>query len=281
MIKFSVFTVMMPEYTPDDTVKVLQELGYDGVEWRVATPGYDATKPANYWTNNRCTLDITTIDTQAKGLRALVSGAGLETCSLGTYMGIHDLGEIARALRAAAEMGCPRIRVSPPGFKRETGYFRLLGESISAYVDIQQLAKEYGVQVCLEIHMGNICSSPSLAYLLVRHFDPRYIGVILDPGNMVYEGYEDWPLGMELLGPYLTHVHLKNSQWLVTGKRETGEAIWQTAAAATDQGVIDMRRFMDSLGTAGYDGFCSFEDFSSTGTTREKLERNIRYIRSL
>ncbi|MHB9031542.1 MAG: sugar phosphate isomerase/epimerase family protein [Anaerolineae bacterium] len=280
-MKFSVFTVMMPEYTAQETAKLLGELGYDGVEWRVATPGYDPSKPTNYWSNNRCTVDIAGIDKQAASLAALAREAKLETCALGTYMGIHNLDEVERAMRAAAEMGCPRLRVSPPGFNTEKGYFRLFGESITAYVEVQKLAKQYGVQACLEIHMGNICSSPSLAYLLVRHFDPRYIGVILDPGNMVYEGYEDWPMGIELLGPYLAHVHLKNSQWVVRGKRVTGEALWKTEAAATDQGVIDMRRFMDSLRTAGYTGYCSFEDFSDSGTTREKLESNLRYIRSI
>ncbi|MCE5260017.1 MAG: sugar phosphate isomerase/epimerase [Chloroflexi bacterium] len=280
-MKFSVFTVMMPEYTPQETVRILSELGYDGVEWRVTMPGYDAAKPTNYWSNNRCTIDIASIDKQAAQIAEMTRSAGLQTCALGTYMGIHQLGDIERALRAAAEMGCPRIRVSPPGYNTERGYFRLFGESVAAYVDVQKLARKYSVQACLEIHMGNICSSPSLAYLLLNHFDPRYIGVILDPGNMVYEGYEDWPMGIELLGPYLTHVHLKNSRWVVQGKRETGEAIWKTEAAATDQGVIDMRRFMDSLRAADYTGYCSFEDFSDTGTTREKLERNIRYIRSI
>lgn len=280
-MKFAVFTVMMPEYTPEEAVSQLKELGYDGIEWRVTSPNYDATKPLNYWANNRCTVDIADIDAQASRLASLMSAAGLQTCALGTYMGIHQLDDIDRAMRAAAEMGCPRIRVSPPAFNAEIGYHRLLGEALQAYVDVQALARKYGVQACLEIHMGNICSSPSLASMLVRNFDPRYIGVILDPGNMVYEGYEDWPLGIELLGPYLAHVHLKNSQWVIRGKRDSGEPVWKTEAAATDQGVIDMRRFMDSLRAAGYDGFCSFEDFSATGSTREKLERNIRYIRSI
>jgi len=280
-MKFSVFTVMLPDYTPEEAVVILKELGYDGVEWRVTTPNYDSSKPLNFWTNNRCTLDIATVDKQAAKVAKLTQEAGLQTCALGTYMGVHQLEDIERAMRAAAEMGCPRIRVSPPGFSLEKGYFKLFGESVAAYVEVQKLARKYKVQACLEIHMGNICSSPSLAYLVVRHFDPRYIGVILDPGNMVYEGYEDWPLGIELLGPYLTHVHLKNSQWVVQGRRDTGEAIWKAEAAATDQGIIDMRRFMDTLRTAGYDGYCSFEDFSDTGTTRAKLEHNIRYIRSI
>ena len=88
-------------------------------------------------------------------------------------------------------------------------------------------------------------------------------------------------MGIELLGPYLAHVHLKNSQWAVRGKRASGEAIWKAEAAAIDQGIIDMRCFMDALRAAEYDGYCSFEDFSETGTTLAKLDYNLRYIRSI
>ncbi|POP36226.1 sugar phosphate isomerase/epimerase, partial [Blautia producta] len=35
-MKTGVFTVSMPEYSPKEAVRILKELGYDGVEWRVA-----------------------------------------------------------------------------------------------------------------------------------------------------------------------------------------------------------------------------------------------------
>jgi sugar phosphate isomerase/epimerase len=280
-MKFSVFTVMMPEFSPEEAVALLRKLGYDGVEWRVTKPNWQPGAQANYWGNNRCTVDIATVDAQAAHLAKLTRDAGLEVAALGTYMGHQDLADIERAMRAAAEMGCPRLRVSPPRYDRAIGYPRLFAESLAGYIAVEKLAKKYGVQACLEIHMGNICSSPSLAHRLVSHFDPRYIGAILDPGNMVYEGYEDWRMGMELLGPYLAHVHLKSSQWTPVGTRPTGETEWKASAAPLDKGIIDFRQFMADLRAVGYDGWCSFEDFSDSGSTQEKLARNLAYIRSL
>ena len=35
-MKFGVFSVSMPEYGIEESVRLLKELGYDGVEWRVA-----------------------------------------------------------------------------------------------------------------------------------------------------------------------------------------------------------------------------------------------------
>ena len=34
-MKFSLFTVMVPAWSPEEVVKKLKEYGYDGVEWRV------------------------------------------------------------------------------------------------------------------------------------------------------------------------------------------------------------------------------------------------------
>ncbi|OGO06769.1 MAG: hypothetical protein A2Y73_08615 [Chloroflexi bacterium RBG_13_56_8] len=61
----------------------------------------------------------------------------------------------------------------------------------------------------------------------------------------------------------------------------SGEVRWQAAAAALGAGLIDFRQFMGDLRAVGYDGWCSFEDFSDSGTTGEKLGRNLEYIRSL
>jgi len=47
----------------------------------------------------------------------------------------------------------------------------------------------------------------------VSDFDLRYIGIIYDLGNMVHEGYENYKLGLELLGDYLSYVHVKNAVW--------------------------------------------------------------------
>jgi len=279
-MKFAVFTVMMAEYEPEEAVSLLQEIGYGGIEWRVTRQVLDSGSPPGYWQNNRCTIDIGVIDVQAAALARLTQAAGLEVAALGTYMASGDHDDVDRAMRAARDMGCPRIRVSPPRYDRSRGYPRLFAEALATYVDVERLARRNGVQACLEIHPGNIASSPSLAHRLVSHFDPRYIGVIMDPGNMVHEGYEDWRLGMELLGPYLAHVHLKNSQWTRVGTRPTGEAEWRPSAAAIDQGMGDLRRFMDDLRAVGYDGWCSFEDFGP-GTTREKLERDLAYVRAL
>ena len=47
-MKYSVFTVVMPEYEPEAAAKALAEWGFDGVEWRVHEPPPEG-QPTNYW----------------------------------------------------------------------------------------------------------------------------------------------------------------------------------------------------------------------------------------
>ena len=63
-MRFSVFTVSLPEWTPEEAVEHLAALGYDGVEWRVVDqPQSDG--PPGFWSGNRCTLPLRTLAADA------------------------------------------------------------------------------------------------------------------------------------------------------------------------------------------------------------------------
>ena len=125
-----------------------------------------------------------------------------------------------------------------------------------------------------------MCPSAALAYRLVSNFDPDLIGVIYDPGNMVCEGYENWQMGLELLGPYLSHVHVKNAAWLQTGETADGEKQWRHQMVAIKEGSVSWPEVLLALSRVGYQGWLSFEDFGP-GSTETKLADNLAYIKGL
>jgi sugar phosphate isomerase/epimerase len=135
------------------------------------------------------------------------------------------------------------------------------------------------VQACIEMHMDIITPSAGLAHRIVSHFDPAHVGVIFDPGNMVVEGYEQYQMALELLGPYLSHVHAKNCLWEKVGE-EDGVARWQWKMAAVKQGQTDWKKVVAALKKVGYNGWLSFEDFSE-GETRAKLAEALAYLKGL
>lgn len=277
--KYSVFTVMCPELNPEETAELCASLGVDGLEWRVTKKSPEPVKEVGYWSGNRSTVDIDDVERDLPRAKKIADAHGLAMPALGTYMKAGERDAVERAMRAAAEVGCPKMRVGPPGYDGARSYGELYEEAVRDFEQVAALARRYGVQACIEMHMGNITPSAGLAHRLVSNFDPKEIGVIFDPGNMVVEGYEQYQMGLELLGPHLSHVHAKNCMWVKAGE-ENGVAKWEWRMASVEEGQADWAAIVATLRRVGYDGWLSFEDFSE-GETREKLREALAYLKKL
>jgi sugar phosphate isomerase/epimerase len=88
-------------------------------------------------------------------------------------------------------------------------------------------------------------------------------------------------MGLEILGPYLAHVHCKNTAWIKKPEAQPGEYPWMHISTKMDEGIVDWRKVLKCLGDFGYKGYVSFEDFSTSAPTEEKVKFNIGYIKSL
>ena len=273
-MKVGVFTVGLPDLTPEEAVREIKDAGYDGVEWRVARVPEDVRdEEPSFWGNNLCTLAPTEAD--ACRARRLSEEAGLGVPGLGTYVGVGDLGAAEEAMRFAVTAGAPQVRVgagAPDGHPYEE-LFAAAREFLSG---VEDLARTRGVKALVEIHHRTICPSASLAHRLVSAFDPDLVGVILDPGNMAQEGFEDYRIGTELLGPYLAHVHIKNSAF----ERPAGGGVWEPCWAPLEDGVVDFGLVFEALEHIGYSGWLVMEDFSGVRPSREALRHNLEFVRS-
>ena len=280
-MRFAYFTAGMPEFTPNEAVAALRDAGYDGIEWRVTDQAPSADGRPGFWAGNRCTWSLSTFVADAPRIRALTEGAGLAMPNVGTYVTCDDLPAVEQALKGAAALGAPSARINVPRYDGVSPYLPLRDRSRAQYREVAALARQYGVRALIEIHMGNITPSASAAAAFLEGFDPESIGVIHDAGNMVYEGYEQYRLGLEMLGPYLAHVHIKNARWERTGAREDGSIEWRATFAPLHKGVADIAALIRALRAVGYDGWLSFEDFSTERPLTERIAGNLAYIRRL
>src|SRR5918999_562083 len=268
-MKLGVFTVGMPDLTPEEAVRELRDAEYAGVEWRVTRVPEDArSEEPSFWGNNLCTLAPT--EEEARRARRLSEEAGLEVPGLGTYVGVGDLEAAEEAMRFAVTAGAPQVRVGA-GAPDGRPYEELFAAASAFLAEVEELARTHGVKAVVEIHHRTICPSASLAHRLVSAFDPDFVGVIFDPGNMAQEGFEDYRIGAELLGPYLAHVHIKNAAF---DRPEDGGA-WRPRWAPLEDGIVDFERLFEALRAAGYDGWLVMEDFSAARPSREALRHNL------
>jgi sugar phosphate isomerase/epimerase len=279
-MKHSAFTVLFPNKNLEEVFSLLAKLNYDGVEVRVKED-YHVPPGA--------------VRSHVRRLRELGERYKLEIPVLATYLSITEQEALFPIFEAADQLGAKGVRVSlgPPLDGRKP-YWTLLPEVQRALDMFIKTLKPFKVKALFEIHFRTLISSPSLAYLLLKPFDPAKIGVIYDPGNMIIEGREDWKLGVGVVKNYLSHVHVKNASW-VKEKR------WIWRWDELKLGMADWEEIMGALLSINYDGYLSNENLcgvdlpgatgfvgerlssgdKSPDPIEEKLAEDLRYLKEL
>lgn len=276
-MKYSVFSVSTPDLKPFELIDTLKQCGYDGVEWRVAElPQEVKGESPTSWRNNLCTIDPNATDSELESLKSYTEGKGLEVISLNPYLKVGDVAGTENVMRMAKKLGAKHIRLGQAWYDRSVNYNDLFAKAVKYLHGVQELSQTYGVKGLVETHHLTINPSAGLAHRLVDGFNPENIGIMYDPGNLVYEGYENYRKGLELIAPYLSHVHVKNVNWLKMEQPEDGKA-WESLP----DGAVDWKQVLIDLKSVGYDRYLGFEDFSKSKPTKEQLQFNIDYIRSL
>jgi sugar phosphate isomerase/epimerase len=277
-MKFAVFTVSLPEWTPEEAVRNLAGLEYNGVEWRIAD---DPPRPTpGFWGGNRCTFPLRSFVEDAPRIQALSEGAGLAIPAVASYVQAADLENVERVMRGTAALGAPAVRIQVPRYDGQVSSVALWDQARRDYREVEKVARAHGVKALVEIHLDTLVPSASAARRFLDGLDPAAVGAIYDPGNMVWEGHEQHRLGLETLGPYLAHVHAKNSAWRQTGRRADGSLAWEATWAPLDAGIVNLRQLFTTLRQVGYDGWVSVEDFTTERPLAVRVRENLLYLRA-
>lgn len=276
-MKLGVYSIVLPDYRREDAAAKIAEVGYTGVEWTV---GYEDRV---FDSGEQWHVSLENLEEDAPRAREVAERHGLDIPSLGTSSDTGDFEKIERLMRGAVAMGAPMLRIGSARYDGSTHHDRLREMVVENYRTIEPMAAEHGVKALIEIHANTICPSASAAMRVLEHFDPEHVGAILDPGNMVIEGMERWRMGIEILGPYLAHVHAKNMAWM---QDESGAWKWENASL--QGGLADFEEIIASLHEYGYEGYICLEDFrggyctAPVGiTTEEKLIEAYEYLSGL
>ncbi len=279
-MRYSWFTVAMPESSHKDAVALLKKYGYDGIEWRLVADSGDLSKPS-FWNGNRTSLQEDWSDRQFLDIAQMTRTEGLEMPNLGSYARACDFEKARRMIEIAALMKIPCLRVGVLPYDGSKNYNDIFKADVENFNRVVECSKAFKVKPLIEIHMGTIVASASAAIRFVSHWSPSEIGVIHDAGNMVYEGFENYQAGVEMLSSYLVHVHLKSSAPCYATSAGPQFMSWKTAASPLRSGAVDFTSLLKALKKSGYDGWLSFEDFSTVQSQEEKVADAISLMRQI
>jgi len=279
-MRISVFTACTPWLSIPELIPAVAAAGYHGLEIGLRDRSWDAEKPAQFWNNNAAMLDYATADEESRVARAALDAAGLVCPGVGSYASIDDEARHALCVRVAATLGAPIVRIGPGRYVSGRTYAEQLADRRARYRALGEQAQAHGVRAVIEVHDHSFCPSPSAALRVLDGCDPRGVGVILDPANMICEGWEALPQAIAALGPYLAHVHVKDRG--VTDRAQGHEHRrsdfpFQPLGA----GVLDWPAILADLRRAGYDHWLSIENFTGSEQGVERLAADRAWLSTL
>ncbi|MBJ6360984.1 sugar phosphate isomerase/epimerase family protein [Paenibacillus sp. GCM10012307] len=282
-MKLSVFTVATPDLSPEQLTASAKEAGLDGIEWRFKeTPEEFKNEAPSFWRNNLCSISPFEDESGWDRYKQAAASASLEHVSVTPYLTAGDLKATEKVLQAAQYLGASIIRLGVPGYNRTESFGSLFQKERDYLKEAESLCKQYGVKGVIETHHATISPSASSAYRLVEGLDPKWIGVLYDPGNMVHEGFENYRMGMELLGPYLAHVHIKNAGWFRQGEQLSArEYVWSSKWVGITEGIVPLRQVIEDLRAVNYNGYLGLEDFSGQYSSVTMMKHYVQLMKEL
>lgn len=243
-MKLAFSTVACPDWTLEEVAAKAAEMGYQGVELR--TLGAGSTKLAS----------DPALSTPDK-IRKIFTGAGIEPICLSTSLALHhkDPGhlhqarlEITHQIEAAAEMGCPFVRIFPLQVGIGENRREVVARIAAAVAPLADKAGEHGVQLLFE-NAGSFCSSKEWWWLLdiVEH---PMVGLLWNIANAAAADLND-------RGGWVS-VSTLNSRIRLAKVKDTrlGEG---SGFCQLGDGDVGIRNFVKRLMGIGYEGYITVE----------------------
>lgn len=187
-------------------------------------------------------------------------------------------------LKVFAENGITEFRMS---------YFRVQGADVRMSFQIARGKLEPLVDLCAEakvravyqLHHGTLFPSASAAFGLVYGLDAEWIGVMLDPGNQNFEGYESWSTAVGLLGEYVRAVGVKDTAIARDPARaDQPDKGWKRTWATLDAGETNWHDLVRALHGAAFEGTFVWMPFYHQDDPDEMtrtLKREVAYLRKV
>lgn len=272
----SVCTVCTPWINLEDLVGVTRQLGIHGLEIGIKDGSHDPRKPIDCWSNNRAILPLHQAERRAEELRRHMDQAGLCCPVLSTYLDMDHLDEICRYAGIAQKLGAQALRIRAPAPR--TGSMQ--AQMLHARRSLREAARAlepFGVRLLLELHDQTLAPGASAALRLIEHCDPTQVGVIVDVANMIREGNEPLPMQLELLGPYVAEVHVKD---MMPVMREAGRH-WHRQnflGARLGDGIVDWPVVWRCLSDASFSGWVAIENFADIERGNERLAEDVAFV---
>jgi sugar phosphate isomerase/epimerase len=235
----------MPMLSPDEQVRIVRDAGFAGIELICI---------------ERCTTDLDrTCADEWRRIRGLVDAAGLELPALHAsvnpfdpdpVVAAHNLGRLQRSIDLSADLagrGDPPVVVML-AYGAPEDYEAVRERIAETFRGLAEYADRRGVNLGLELHVGQAIDSPEKTRWLLDRVDHPRFKLNLDVSHLDVMGYSI-PDSIRPLIKDAVHTHLKdqrgrypNHEYLIPG-----------------DGDYDYVTYLREMAAGGYTGFITTE----------------------
>jgi sugar phosphate isomerase/epimerase len=219
--------------------KALQELSYTEMILHVAEAGFDGidltVRAGGHVLPENVKRDLPLAVEAAKK-------SGLEIYLLTTDV-INATDKYSEdILKTASSLGIKAYRTGRLFYDEK----KSMPQNLTAFkAQIKKLAalnKKYKIRGEYQNHSGAGFGAPVWdIWEVIKDLDSRWMGVQYDVFHATVEGANSWPLGFNLIQPFIGSVDLKDFYW----KKEDDK--WEPSLVSLDEGMVDFKRFFSLL----------------------------------
>ena len=248
-IKFSGHTMGAPGRDIYECIKLFKEIGYDGIEVRVAADGQ---------------IDSETItDEEATKIYAAAQAEGMEFSSLVSYYQDFAgeekresvIANLKRVIEVAAILHCPIVRVyggTEAHAHPELWFNDVWNRTVSGIREVAEYAANYGDRIAIETHIGSLTMSIRDVLRLVEDVNMDNVGILFDYAWVELAGVEFGKEAVRKAAGHIFHVHVKD--W----KLESRLPLKKTSCLM-GEGTVAWEEVLQELKRIGYTGYVSDE----------------------
>jgi sugar phosphate isomerase/epimerase len=210
------------------------ELGFDGVDLTV--------RPDGHVLPERVATDL------PKAVDA-VRKAGLEVYMLTTALSDAAQPHAETILKTAAGLGIRSYRTGWLDYRPDLDVPANLEGFRRKLAGLAALGKKYGIRGEYQNHAGmHLGASVWDLWLVLKDLDPQWIGCQYDIRHATVEGANAWPLGLQLLRPYIRTLDIKDFRWTDKNGKPAVENVPLGA------GMVDFAKYLGLVKTYGLPG---------------------------
>ena len=272
-MQFVLFTDNLQSLPVAQLCAQAKKLGFDGLDLTLRPGGH--VEPENAETG------------LAEAKRA-ADEAGMTIPMVTTAITDVDSPHAEQVFASAAHYGARRLKLGYWRYEPFGTLAKQLDDARRRMERLVRLGEKYHVLPCVHCHSGHVLANGgALLYLLLKDFKPSEAGAYVDPMHMTVEGgLAGWEMGLDLLGPWVALVGVKNFRWEPAGRDErTGQARFQPAYVPLADGMAPLPQFMAYLKKPiGYDGVVSVHaEYKGMNPPQllAQAGRDVEYLRRL